>query len=164
MDRNAFWKIIDDAREATGDIEQVPDEVVSQLCKLPIEEIISFKQHQLDLEAESYRWDLWAVAYIINGGCSDDGFDYFRAWLLANGRARFEAAMQQPEVIGDWTDGDADLEDMLAVAYDAYRRVGDQDSPFESTVDRRPAEPVGEAWDEDDLESLYPRLCEKFWG
>jgi hypothetical protein len=28
----------------------------------------------------SYRNDLWAAGYLINGGCSDDGFDYFRGW------------------------------------------------------------------------------------
>ena len=32
--------------------------------------------------AEAYRWDIWAIAFIINGGCSDDGFEYFRGWLV----------------------------------------------------------------------------------
>lgn len=162
MDRNAFWKIIDDANQVAEDIEEVPAEVVERLSALPLEEIVSFQQHQLDLEAESYRWDLWAVAYIINGGCSDDAFDYFRGWLIGGGRKRYEAAMARPEVIGEWVDEEVELEDMLSVANDAYRqRTGDY-IPAEALVYRRPAEPIGEPWDEDDLEEMYPELYEKF--
>ena len=29
--------------------------------------------------ADSYRSSLWAAAYVINAGCSDDGFGYFAA-------------------------------------------------------------------------------------
>ncbi|MFL6076856.1 MAG: DUF4240 domain-containing protein [Mycobacteriales bacterium] len=36
--------------------------------------------------AESYQGDLWGAAYLINGGASDDGFDYFRGWLIARTR------------------------------------------------------------------------------
>lgn len=32
-----------------------------------------------------YRRDLWAAAYIIGGGCSDDSFIDFRAGLIAQG-------------------------------------------------------------------------------
>ncbi len=41
------------------------------------------------------------MAYIINGGCSDDGFDYFLGWLIAKGRKYFEAALVNPERAGD---------------------------------------------------------------
>jgi hypothetical protein len=34
-------------------------------------EIVSFQQHLLGRMQEAYRSDLWAVAYIVNGGCSD---------------------------------------------------------------------------------------------
>jgi hypothetical protein len=30
--------------------------------------------------------DQWGAAYLANGGCSDDGFDYFRGWLIGQGR------------------------------------------------------------------------------
>lgn len=162
MDRHAFWKIIDDANQTADSIDEVPAEVVERLSALPVEEIISFQQHQLDLEAESYRWDLWAVAYIINGGCSDDSFDYFRAWLIGSGRKRFEAAMARPEVIGEWVDEEVDLEDMLSVANDAYRQATGEYILSEALVNRRPADPIGEPWDEDNLEEMYPELYEKF--
>jgi hypothetical protein len=37
------------------------------------------------------------VAYQLNGGCSDDCFVYFRCWLLAQGRASWEAALGDPD-------------------------------------------------------------------
>jgi Protein of unknown function (DUF4240) len=55
--------------------------------------------------ADSYDWGLWGAAYVIDGGCSDDGFDYFRAYLISRGRAVFEAAMADPDSLAD-----ADLE------------------------------------------------------
>ncbi|WP_428304837.1 DUF4240 domain-containing protein [Lacipirellula sp.] len=162
MERDVFWKIIDDSRRSAEDVEDVPSEVASRLAKLQADEIISFKQHQWDLDAESYRWDLWAVAYIVNGGCSDDLFDYFRGWLLANGKKRFEAALANPEVIGKWTEEEVELEDMLYAADDAYQQVTGEKIPIGAITNSRPPEPVGDAWEEDDLESMYPKLWAKF--
>jgi hypothetical protein len=36
--------------------------------------------------ADSYQGDLRAAAYLINGGASDDGFEYFRGRLITQGR------------------------------------------------------------------------------
>ena len=47
-----------------------------------------------------YTWDLWGVAYILKGGCSDDGFEYFRAWLIARGRDFVAQALADPEGLG----------------------------------------------------------------
>jgi hypothetical protein len=49
----------------------------------------------------SYLGSLWAAAYRINGDCSDDGFDYFRDWLITQGRDMFEAAVADPDALAD---------------------------------------------------------------
>jgi hypothetical protein len=162
MDRDTFWKIIDDARESVDYLYDVASYITERLAKLTPEEIVAFKQYQWDVEAESYRWDLWAVAYIVNGGCSDDGFDYFRGWLMANGRKRFEAAMANPESIADWAEGDADYEDMLYVAIDAYKQKTGKEFPYDSVTSKRPTDPVGEEWEVEQLETMYPGLWKKF--
>lgn len=97
MDRDTFWSIVDNARKTVDDTYDVAPAVTEKLKELTSDEIVSFKQHQYQLLDESYRWDLWAVGYIVNGGCSDDGFDYFRAWLMANGSERWETALENPE-------------------------------------------------------------------
>ncbi len=38
---------------------------------------------------------------VVNGGCSDDGFEYFRGWLIGQGGAYFEAALKDPERAAD---------------------------------------------------------------
>ena len=48
---------------------------------------------------KSYTSDLWAAAYIVMGGCSDDCFDYFRAWVLYLGKKSYVAAIENPETL-----------------------------------------------------------------
>ncbi|WP_411152717.1 DUF4240 domain-containing protein [Streptomyces sp. A30] len=48
------------------------------------------------LLADSCQNQLWATPYMINGGCSDDGFDYFRGRLIVQGRDPFEQALANP--------------------------------------------------------------------
>ena len=51
--------------------------------------------------ADSYRSSLWAAVYVINGGCSHDGFDYFRGWLMLQGRETFGQAVADPGSLAD---------------------------------------------------------------
>src|SRR6185436_3466902 len=97
MTTDQFWKLIDTAAEEGSDSSERADILGESLTDLPAGEISGFQQQLWQRLAESYRWDLWAVAYIVNGGCSDDGFDYFRGWLIAQGRAYFEATLREPE-------------------------------------------------------------------
>jgi hypothetical protein len=46
----------------------------------------------------AYPWDLWGAAFVINGGCSDDGCERFRARLIMQGRDVFERALDDPEL------------------------------------------------------------------
>src|SRR5437588_12176207 len=100
MDRSAFWRLIEAAKqESNGKVEQEVDELYQMLLVLPAAEIAEFHNHFWELMDQSYTWDLWAAAYIILGGCSDDAFDYFRGWLIAQGESVFENAMKDPETL-----------------------------------------------------------------
>src|ERR1700761_5447152 len=93
MKREQFWALIDTARGAVrdpSDDEAVASRAVDVLSGHPHQEIAAAQQAFWDLMAESYRTELWAAAYEINGGCSDDLFEYFRGWLILQGRAVFE--------------------------------------------------------------------------
>ncbi|MFH7813460.1 DUF4240 domain-containing protein, partial [Acetobacter lovaniensis] len=76
--------------------------------------------------------DLWAVAYAARGGCGDDAFDYFCAWLVHQGRDTYEAAMANPV---QWAlqfpfDDDPQCEDVLSVAANAWRTRTGEDMPL----------------------------------
>ncbi|WP_329437515.1 DUF4240 domain-containing protein [Streptomyces sp. NBC_01280] len=51
--------------------------VADRLSALPAEEILAFEQRFSGLRDVVYRWDVWADAYLIGGGCSDDRFSEF---------------------------------------------------------------------------------------
>ena len=116
-----------------------------------------------DARAEAYRWDLWAVAYIVNGGCADDGFEHFRGWLIAQGRPRFQEALENPEIVGDWAEPDENYcEDILYAAQDAYENRTGEVFPYDAIHTHQPSETAGAPWDEEQLEALYPELYGRF--
>jgi hypothetical protein len=160
MDCDGFWRLIEASRvgeDGLADMERLHE----LLEGLETNEVLDFDRELWERMRESYRWDLWAVAYIVNGGCSDDGFDYFRGWLIAQGRAYFEASLREPERAADRAEPDAnECEDMLYTAARVHKeRTGEFPPPLNVMPEDGPA---GTAWTEEELEELYPELCERF--
>jgi hypothetical protein len=176
MQRAEFWAMIEAAKPACGgDGQPHTAQLVAALGALPASEILDYRRIQDELLAESYSWDLWGAAHLLGGGgCGDDGFDYFRGWLLAQGQATWQAACRDPDWLAEhpqvralplqrrWWGGWFACQDMLYVAHDAYRQRTGADLPLgDLPGPRRPATPGGERWDPDDDEQLrrrYPRL------
>jgi hypothetical protein len=164
VDRKTFWQIIDDAQKTASDVHGVAPVVVAHLKTLESDDIIGFAQNMSDVLDETYRWDLWAVGFIVNGGCSDDGFEYFRAWLVAQGSERFEAALTNPAVIGQWAQPyENECEDLMSAGWDAFHAKYGSGFPDGAITGKRPADPTGDSWEEDELEKIYPELCKKFF-
>ncbi|WP_412769018.1 DUF4240 domain-containing protein [Micromonospora zamorensis] len=44
---------------------------------------------------------MWAAAYLIGGGCSDDSFIDFRAGVIALGREWYERVLVSPDGLAD---------------------------------------------------------------
>lgn len=163
MDDAQFWNLIEQSRKGNPDCEKQAERLTRLLKKLPPEEIYDFDRHFARRRLEAYRWDLWAVAYIINGGCSDDGFEYFRCWLIGQGQKAFKAALSSPETIGDLVEDDVEdieCEDILYAPNHAYEQITKTEMP--PTEINYPPDPAGERWEEEDLERLYPELWERF--
>jgi hypothetical protein len=122
MDANKFWSIIDQARKKAGHWEEMILPLMEVLAELDVPEIMTWTQIFYEYQQLSYKNKLWAAAYVINGGCSDDGFDYFRAWLTAQGKDVFMAALHDPDSLADVEDceDDVEFEDMLSAGSEAY--------------------------------------------
>ncbi|MCP9988995.1 DUF4240 domain-containing protein [Streptomyces sudanensis] len=104
MDREQFWRLVEAARGQApdpDDAEDIARRASARLAAYPAGEIVAAQQALWDLMADSYTSPLWAAAYMINGGCSDDGFDYFRGWLITQGRKTFERAVADPESLAE---------------------------------------------------------------
>lgn len=167
MDEPTFWKMIEAARdEADGDCEAQVEALVRRLSEMPEEEIFDFDGLCLEMRHRAYRWDLWGASYLLNGGSSDDGFEYFRGWLIAQGRAVYEQALRDPDSLADVVteaqaeEADFECEDMLYTAMLAYEKKTGTEMPEREGTAPYP-DITGERWEEDDLETLLPKLWKR---
>jgi hypothetical protein len=162
MDDDRFWALIGAARDAAGDdVEDRVSGLEQVLLTHAPDEVAAFRQKYDEMLARSYRWDLWGAAYVMNGGCSDDGFRYFRDWLISEGEAVFEAALADPDSLAEARQDEGfELESFGYVAAEVYEQLADQ--PLPATRTPEPAEPAGHEWDEDDLPALFPRLWKRY--
>jgi len=162
MDDDRFWAFIGAARDAAGD--DVEDRVAGLeqvLLNHAPDEVLAFQKKYDELLARAFRWDLWGAAFLMNGGCSDDGFRYFRDWLISEGEAVYEAALGAPDSLADVVqDEEFELESFGYVAAEVYEQM--TDTPMASGKLEEPAEPAGKRWNEDDLARRFPRLARKF--
>jgi Protein of unknown function (DUF4240) len=175
MNREQFWALVEST--SGGGCEQHAQRLEAALGRLPPEEILAFGRIQRRLLAESYRWELWGAAFLIQAGCGQDGFDNFRGgWLIGQGRAVFEAALRDPDSLAEHSQLQAvtaatrwqvsvECEDLLLVAHDPYRAAtGETGNFYEPEVlERLRAGPVGERWDFDD-EAEQRRHYPKLWA
>ena len=163
MSPEQFWQRVEIARQNSGDGMADTDKLEAALRRCSRAEILGFQLRLEECLAASYRLDLWAVAYLVKGGCSDDGFEYFRGWLIAQGRNYFEAALANPECAADRAEGrEAECEEMLQVAWQAFARRSKKAMPY--GLASRPPHATGTDWREEDLPKLFPRLAKKFAG
>ncbi len=152
-----FWKIIETAGlEADSPTEQV-EAITSRLEEFRASQIKRFRKI-LDQKMQlACHWDVWALAYMAQGGCSDDAFEGFRAWLILQGRRTFELALQDIRKAmehvppGLETDG-AELCSAAMIAYET--RAGKVLLPSKIRIDNL----KGQAWEEDEIKGIYPEV------
>ena len=167
MDVDRFWELVEASRRHASDCEGQTGALISLLEQLHPEEIVSFRDHLNARRGEAYRWDLWAVAYIVNGGCSDDCFDYFGGWLVAQGRDYFEAALTSPERAADRASPAESIqcEGILYAPRQAYKNKTGRELPLpDVVVPQGEPGPRGSPWEEDELAGLYPELYRRFFA
>lgn len=87
MTLDQFWNIVEKVhRDSGGAMDRKCELLDAALRQLSLDEVHSFHRHFNECEDRAYSWELWAAAYIIGGGCSDDAFSDFRATLISMGR------------------------------------------------------------------------------
>lgn len=164
MDEQVFWELIERSGGEAPATGEHAARLVELLSRRSVAEVIAFDQHFEGCLNRSYRWDLWAVAYIVNGGCSDDGFDYFRGWLIGQGREFFEGVMADPTRAAERIAPGEEVEyaELLYAASEAYTALTGEELPAAEYHRQRPEELLGEPWEEESLEQRYPALSEKY--
>lgn len=164
MTQDEFWALIDRVRKNAPEEPDGKYEVLkAELGKLPLAGLQSFAKYFGECFIRAYTYELWGAAYIIGGGCSDDGFMDFRDTLIMQGKDFFEAAVADPDSLAD-TDYSED-DDINYPFYGGYGTVARkliEVKGGELPILDWPEKPSGYNWDEDDLQRLYPKLFAKF--
>jgi hypothetical protein len=168
-----FWRIL---AAADGSA----DSVTRALARLPIPRIARFHRTLVEQCDRAFRWELWQAADIVFDpwGASDDGFLYFRLWLIGQGHGTYARALLRPDSLADnltiqrFAAGERGnetfphLEELLYSGQAAYdlvleklaRRDDDRERPLD--LDRRPrAVPTASRPKQ---AARYPRLAQLF--
>ena len=117
MTYDQFWQIIADACQYDpSSAEEWGVRLIEELSRLPADNIVAWNYIFDEVAARAYRTDLLAAAYLINGGASDDGFCYFRCWLIGMGRNIHNNAINDPDSLSAVASRDWDAEGIDAQA------------------------------------------------
>jgi hypothetical protein len=144
------------------------------LNTLPLNEVVGFYSRTEQLKNAIYNSETWCAGYIMNGGCSDDMFEYFLLWIISCGKEVYEAAKENHDNLDNYMNEDDNWEkhyDFESFNYVAH-------SVFEKRTNKDIYDYIGEAdtgdfdadfefnWDEDEPETMQkicPKLYARFW-
>lgn len=168
MTEAIFWQLIEDAKmQSAGDEQQQVQLLIAQLECLTEEAIIEFDSIFVTFINDANSTYIYAAYAIINCLESDDGFEYFRAWLVGQGHDTYYGAIANPDVLADLitikeSEYDyfiLDQEELLYAAYTAYEHKTNQEmaSLIPSGI-RHGEEKHFSEWLKE-----YPNLTAKFW-
>jgi len=170
MNQAAFWKIIDAfVSDEKLEAEYCYAEFAERLGGMSRDEILEFASAMRVALNTAHTWDMWGAAYLICGGCAEEGFAYFCGWLMAQGSEVFRQAVDHPDSLAEYLpdyEGDDIFEDeaLLAAPLVAFEEKTGGYEGFELT-ERPVAEPAGEQWDieeQGELEARLPKLYAYF--
>ena len=157
MDEAAFWDLIESAAREAAAPQEAVDRLTQALQAYKPSEIRKFEKILRAQMAALQSWDVLALARLTLGGASDDTFEYFRAWMIFQGRDFCEAAQRDVESLaGRVRYGAGRIEVLPSVAPTAYENRAGKPLKPGKLGDRRLK---GAAWEEADLAARYPRLC-----
>jgi hypothetical protein len=152
-----FWQIIAHARG--GNAPELPSAdphaLIERLSPLDDTTLIAFDQaYTLNLQAIN-TWKLWGAGYVIAGGMSDDGFAYFRDWIIGKGETVFLIAQEDPDALAPYIDDpEVENEGLGYAAASILEKRGVMLPEFEPDM-----RTMGIPFDEETVEEAYPRLA-----
>lgn len=174
LNEDLYWKIIETSLTKSSDQHTQHENLILQLQKLSAREIIGFKLRTDKLMYDIYNSEMWCAAYIINGGCSDDGFTYFRGWVISRGKEVYYKSKLNPDNLIDELDDENDdyeFEDFLYAANDAFETKTEKDlydfidnENFKYNEGQVNIEFTWEEEDPETMKAICPNLFEAKWN
>lgn len=126
INKESFWDLIHEAKNACGqDMDAMLAYLKDRLVSMGPTQAQNFHDIIHVYEDLADKFGLWDAAGIMKEyGCSDDGFIDFRAWLIAQGREVYFAALADPDSLADVVPyGDCCFEQLSYVGDYAYEQL-----------------------------------------
>lgn len=126
INQDSFWDLIHKAKNACGqDMDAMLAYLKDRLVSMGPTQAQNFHDIIHAYEDLADKFGLWDAAGIMKEyGCSDDGFIDFRAWLIAQGREVYFAALADPDSLADVVPyGDCCFEQLSYVGDYAYEQL-----------------------------------------
>lgn len=175
MDEDRFWSLIDKSKQSSEDLEDFAENLTTELKQLTSTDIIGFHLREQKLRFDSYTSELWCAGYIMNGGCSDDSFEYFRCWIIAQGKDAYYSSLKNSDWLVNLYSKDVeeyDFEDFMYIASDAFEQKTKKDIEDYVDYDKFKTNEANYAdfeftWEEDNEESMKkicPNLMQVAWN
>ena len=174
INKESFWDLIHEAKNACGqDMDAMLAYLKDRLVSMGHAQAQNFHDIIHVYEDLADKFGLWDAAGIMKEyGCSDDGFIDFRAWLIAQGREVYFAALADPDSLADVVPyGDCRFEQLSYVGDYAYEQLTGKSaydqtdwSAYEALLMKLEQEIVYKGGIEfpregADLKKYLPRLC-----
>ena len=177
MDCNTFWDLISGAKRECGqDMDAGFQWLMGRLTILGPQQAQDFHDILHGYQDLANQYGLWsAAALMCENGCSDDGFIDFRAWLIAQGKEVYIAALADPDSLAEAEAyGGCQFEELTYVGNKALETMTGQ-SVYDGTDaaaynllleelrrDIVYGEGINYPYEWDEIASRFPRLCAKY--
>lgn len=99
MDIDQLWRLIEQSARETERKQARFEWLRDRLAQRRPEEIVDFKELLSATEKKAYTWLMWGALLGLFGYGGDDGFRYFRLWLVDLGRDAFERVAREPDAL-----------------------------------------------------------------
>jgi hypothetical protein len=162
LDPARFWGLVSEARKYGPGL--MAGGLRALLARSSPEVAAGFACAWEDLLTALYAWPVWDVAYVLEEGCSDDAFEYFRAWVVTLGRDAVEQCLADPVAwamalpLGSLVEEGAedDAERTSYAPFEAYERLTGE--RLARRWPSRGGEPGGQRVPEDQIMGYYEEL------
>ena len=177
MDQGTFWDLISGAKKEHGqDMDASIQWLTNHLTALGPQYAQDFHDILHGYQELANQYGLWSAARLMcENGCSDDGFIDFRAWLIAQGKEVYFAALADPDSLADVEAyGGWQVEELTYVGNEALEAMTGQYA-YENTdaaeygilleelrQDVVYGTGIQYPYEWDEIAGRFPRLCEKY--
>src|SRR5581483_10323985 len=120
MDHKIFWNIMKETKQkSSGDVKHQVVLIEAYLWNFSLAEIEIFYRIYLAFRilASDEKLEM-EIGQLM--GFSDDSFDYFKAWLIAQGEDIFHKVVKDPTQLQNFLRGNCQLEELNYVPYNVY--------------------------------------------